>query len=81
MNKVNDLTGKKFGKLTVLKRDENAKAGRSRWICKCECGKKAPVLRNHLTTGHATSCGCARKYMNLKPINPGERFGILTVIG
>lgn len=37
--KCNDLTGQKFGRLTVLERSENQ--GRYvRWLCQCECGNK-----------------------------------------
>ncbi len=80
MNRVNDLTGRKFGKLTVLKRDESARPGRSKWVCECDCGNMVSVYRNHLVSGQTVSCGCASKYINLKPIPTGTRFGKLTVI-
>lgn len=38
MGECIDLTGQKFGLLTVIKREENTNTGNSRWLCKCECG-------------------------------------------
>lgn len=56
-----DLTGKKFGRLTVLYRFRsirNRKVGPVKWICRCECGNIAIVPTSHLTGGHTNSCGC-----------------------
>lgn len=61
MSNFIDLTGKKFGRLTVIKRVENSKNGSARWECKCECGKKTITLANHLKDGHTKSCGCYSK--------------------
>jgi len=61
MNKKYDLTGKKFERLTVLKRVENSKSGQTRWLCKCECGNETIVWGNHLRSGHTRSCGCINK--------------------
>ena len=55
------LTGKKFGKLIVIERDNTALSGggiHARWICKCECGKELSISGISLTTGHTKSCGC-----------------------
>ncbi len=79
MNAVKDLSGKKFGKLLVLKRDEAAPVGRSKWICQCDCGNTVSVYRNHLTTGNTVSCGCERIGMNSRDIS-GKRFGRLFVL-
>ncbi len=38
MGNVIDLTGRKFNRLTVVKRGENDKKGGTRWWCKCDCG-------------------------------------------
>lgn len=56
----NDLTGKKFGKLTVIKRESLNAGHGSTWVCKCDCGNTVVVRRDGLTTGHTTSCGCYR---------------------
>jgi len=58
-----DLTGMKFGKLTVIKRTCNSKNGSARWICICECGKETIVIGSKLLSDHTKSCGCLK---NLK---------------
>lgn len=55
---LKDLTGKKFGKLTVLRRDEKSSSKCLKWVCKCECGSIVSVSRNNLNSGHTRSCGC-----------------------
>lgn len=55
-----DLTGQKFGKLTVIKRAENDKYGRSMWLCECDCGGKNVVLGYYLKAGRIKSCGCIK---------------------
>jgi hypothetical protein len=53
-----DLTGKKFNRLTVIKRVENNKHGQARWECECDCGNKATVITGELNSGGTKSCGC-----------------------
>lgn len=61
MGKMIDLTGQRFGRLTVIKKSLiNAKSG-SQWVCKCECGNITTVARCSLVSGHTKSCGCTRK--------------------
>lgn len=60
MSKVHDLTGRRFGRLTVMQRaTENTKHGRARWTCKCDCGNIITTSGNCLLKGHTKSCGCA----------------------
>lgn len=81
-----DLTGKKFGKLTVISRAENrvSKNGKKQavWHCRCECGNEKDILASNLTRGLSKSCGCQSK--NKHPTNfidlTGKRFGRLTVM-
>lgn len=64
MGKVIDLTGKRFGRLTVIERAEDyiQQNGRHRimWLCKCDCGNYVKVMKNNLY-GHTRSCGCLAK--------------------
>lgn len=56
-----DLSGKKFGKLTPIKPLQRfTEKGRSLryWECKCECGKRKSVCVDHLRSGKIRSCGC-----------------------
>ena len=62
--KWSDLTGLKFGRLTVVCRDGNyvSPNGRKarRWKCVCDCGNPEPtyVTSSELNGGHTQSCGC-----------------------
>lgn len=56
MPKALDLTGQKFGKLTVISKSENKK-GKTYWLCRCECGKEKEVQTSHLRSGATKSCG------------------------
>lgn len=52
-----DLTGQRFGRLTVLYRGPNQKT-RTTWICQCDCGNITRVQSNGLKSGRTKSCGC-----------------------
>lgn len=60
-----DLTGLKFGKLTVVSFSD-IKNGNSRWLCRCDCGNEVKVFGFNLKTGNTTSCGCAENTGNKK---------------
>lgn len=60
MRKLVDLTGKKFGRLTVIERSE------SKWLCKCDCGNTKLVNGGHLVSGDTKSCGCLRNEQRIK---------------
>lgn len=68
MSRFIDLTGNKYGKLTVIKRVENTNSGKPRWLCNCDCksGKETIVPSANLKNGTSTSCGCNRKGINKK---------------
>jgi hypothetical protein len=55
-----DLIGKKFGRLTAIRRVKNSKSENSRWLCRCDCGKEKVILGRSLTSGRTKSCGCFR---------------------
>ncbi len=62
MAKLIDLTGQKFGRLTVMSRAENTKDGKAKWKCKCDCdGKIVEVRSTKLRSGETKSCGCLQK--------------------
>lgn len=58
MSKLVDVTGMKFGRLTVISRGENDAAGQARWNCQCECGNTTLVRGFQLRSGQIKSCGC-----------------------
>lgn len=55
---VINLLGKRFGRLTVIKRVENTKLGDAQWLCQCDCGNKKVILGKSLRIGSTRSCGC-----------------------
>lgn len=60
-SRVNDLTGLRFGMLTVIKRADSYVKGTthlSRWECKCDCGGEVTTLGQSLLCGDTKSCGC-----------------------
>lgn len=68
MSNLIDLTGKKFGRLTVIRRVKNAKSGKSRWLCRCSCSEQNEliVIGTDLTRGHTQSCGCFMREQSKK---------------
>lgn len=59
---LHDLTGQKFGKLTVIEIDEKLSLQNKRifWKCKCDCGNYYSTGSSNLVTGATKSCGCLR---------------------
>lgn len=60
-----DLSGLKFGRLTVIERGEDIirKNGRhsATFICLCDCGNKIQVLASSLKNQNTRSCGCLQR--------------------
>ena len=59
MKDTGELVGRRYGKLQVLK--FMGSTGRSKYLCRCDCGKEKVVLRQRLLNGHAKTCGECRK--------------------
>ncbi len=60
MHKLRDLTGEKFNRLTVIQLNGYDDSYRSRWLCKCDCGKDKVIRFDHLLSNKTGSCGCLR---------------------
>lgn len=62
MAKLIDITGKIFGRLTVLRRSKGAATRdafhNARWECRCRCGNICQVASSSLRSGETRSCGC-----------------------
>ena len=59
MKKI-DITGERYGRLTVVK--EDGKKGKNLlWLCKCDCGRYIHAIAYNLKNGHTKSCGCFAK--------------------
>lgn len=70
MNKhLIDLTGQRFGRLTVIKQapsyiTDDRVYRLTRWYCKCDCGKETIVHGINLKNGKTKSCGCLRRELS-----------------
>lgn len=71
-----DLTGQKFGRLFILRKNGVAKNGHTLFLCMCDCGKEKTILGISLRSGKTKSCGCIRQEtlvaMNLSRIKHGH---------
>ena len=76
MGKFIDLTGQRFGKWLVLKRDP-AKTDRApKWIVRCECGTIKSVTGYSLRAGFSTNCHTCLSKLDLV----GQHFNSWTVL-
>lgn len=57
---LEDLTGKEFGRLTVMHRANN-RGKATMWHCKCQCGNEVDIAAASLKNGTSQSCGCLQK--------------------
>lgn len=64
-NRSLDLTGMKFGRLTVIEMLGSNRLQKKTCRCVCECGKETVVTAGSLTSGHTMSCGCLLSYYNV----------------
>lgn len=75
-----DMTGQKYGRLTVLHEDTDFKG---KWVCQCDCGNIVSIRGYDIRSGKTQSCGCLRNERVREAVGnklTGQRFGRLTVI-
>ena len=77
--KAEDLTGRVYGRLTVLERVENRNS-LVMWKCRCSCGEITIASSHDLTIGLKKSCGCLRKESSRKMDITGRRYGKLVAL-
>lgn len=84
--RADDLSGKVFGRLTVLRKSEELHPrGYYPWVCKCECGNVKTISSSGLRDGTTKSCGCLNNEKrrerkgNFKDLT-GIVFGKLTIL-
>lgn len=85
-----DLTGQRFGRLTVIREAEPLIVDRPTyrkcirmWVCLCDCGNECIIRQECLMNGSTKSCGCLKSELSSKRRKKdltGQRFGKLTVI-
>lgn len=88
-----DLTGQRFGRLTVIRYD-HTENGYAFWLCRCDCGNETLARSSCLKSNYKKSCGCLKtelmqeKAENMRkeraekqrPDLTGKKFGMLTPI-
>lgn len=57
MGTFEDLTGRRFSRLVVIKETGRFRGG-AVWLCQCDCGKMKEIPAAYLKNGRAKSCGC-----------------------
>lgn len=80
MGNRRDLTGQRFGRLTVIKEAGRSKQGHCLWLCHCDCGNEVVAMGSSLFAGYKRSCGCLEKIPKSAENLVGKKFGRLTVI-
>ena len=69
-----DLTGKRFGNVTVLGLAEDVVGKPKRWLCRCDCGYEWTVRGSNLQSGHANNCRkCSFKAVSVARTTHGKR--------
>lgn len=75
-----DLTGQRFGSLTVIRPTEKRENRRIVWECRCDCGNTEYVQTQYLKDGSTKCCKVCQKENRPKRDITGQRFGILTAL-
>jgi len=73
MGKLKDLTGRRFGRLIVIKRGPN-EGNKTIWICKCDCGTIRSMISDALLQNKSKSCGCLHQEIVTKHGDWRTRF-------
>ena len=75
MGKFIDLTGMRFGRLTVLnKTSRRGSSGCVYWKCKCDCGNEIETTSTLLKSGQSKSCGCMAKEIQIESGKRNKKF-------
>lgn len=68
MSHLIDLTGKRFGRLTVKEKVLSHNTTNATWLCVCDCGNTTKVLGTTLRRGESRSCGCLKRELGRKQL-------------
>lgn len=63
---LKDLTGQRFGRLTVARSTDQRERRNVVYECSCDCGNACYISSRNLLSGHTTSCGCRQKETQMK---------------
>ncbi len=80
---IKDLSGMRYGRLTVLRLSDKKIGAGTMWDCQCDCGNAITVRRSSLVSGNTKSCGCLHRERtslhNTEDLT-SQRFGRLVAI-
>ena len=84
VTRYKDLSGQRFGRLTVVEYAGKTDSGIVQWRCLCDCGNEVVARRNNLISGNTNSCGCYKadrgRESRFEDVG-GRSFGRLTCVG
>jgi hypothetical protein len=66
MQKIKDLSGQKFSRITVISLNRSGNGGKTYWNCICECGSEKVIRGDGIVSGAVLSCGCYCKELKSK---------------
>jgi hypothetical protein len=78
-----DLTGQKFGHLTVIKFGERTKSGAIKWWCQCDCGNEELklVIGFNLKNNKTKSCGCLLRKSSMQNGKNSKKYNQYDLTG
>lgn len=74
-----DITGRRFGNLTVIKKSDASTDSNPMWTCECDCGNIIDVNQGYLTSKSKTKCDNHKRGEIIDLT--GKKFGAITVVG
>ena len=82
MSHLIDLSGQRFGRLTVIEKTTPKNGSTNAfWLCRCDCGKETIVCGTTLRKGESKSCGCFRAdYRRKEMTTHGKSTSRLAII-
>ena len=70
MPKINDILGKRFGRLLVIDTSPKRQNGKACWVCRCDCGNEKTISGSTLRQGYSNSCGCLKQESDKTRLKP-----------
>ncbi len=74
---AHDLVGRRFGRLTVIRRVGSDKSRAATWLVRCDCGKEKTIRSTGLTFALTESCGCIQREIVSLPFGMSLRNSVL----
>ena len=81
IHKLENITGRRFGKLIVLKKAEkdNSNGYGTCWVCRCDCGNIKIIKGYSLKNGNVKSCGCLRSEATHRKIHGDSKTKLFAI--